>query len=82
MDSPTVQQAENYSRLQNIIDNKNTPREEKAKAAKEMAELWAKIQVNYATPVRTKGGGKRRKKSKRRKSKKRRSKKRKSKRRS
>ena len=75
-------QADEYSRLQNIIDNKGTPDAEKKKAAIALRNLWDSVQVNYATPVRKKGGGKRRKKSKRRKSKKRKTRRRKSKRRS
>ena len=74
--------AEEYSRLQNIIDKRSTPPEEKKEAARKLADLWARVQVDYTTPRSTKGGGKRRKKSKRRKSKKRKSHRRKSKRRS
>jgi hypothetical protein len=73
---------EKYSYLQNIINNKSTPKEEKEKAAEEMAELWNSVQVDYTTGHTTKGGGKRRKKSKRRKSKKRKTRRRKTKRRS
>lgn len=49
-------QADEYSRLQNIIDNKGTPDAEKKKAAIALRNLWDSVQVNYATPVRKKGG--------------------------
>lgn len=75
-------QADEYSRLQNIIANRGTPEKERKEAALALRNLWNSVQVNYATPVRKKGGGKRRKKSKRRKSKKRKTRRRKSKRRS
>ena len=81
-----------YSRLQNIIDNKGTPKAEKEKAALALRNLWKSVgegrdyttprKVEYKNAGASRGGGKRRKKSKRRKSKKRRSKKRKSKRKS